>query len=864
MRPRSDKATKRADGRPAVQRTQSASAGLADGPLTPATVTVLQRMAADTNVPGYTAGAATAPGHAHQSAVSEAGADHGQATPSNSPSVVDAIRSRRPVSAPTAERLRTLQQSIGNPGVGRLLGAGLLPVQRVSATQAKKDIDGDVKRLWPLEYGGGRQGRGADQVRKRYARSMADDRTSQTLSHQSFLVYDAIAGEKEKRKRSNELEREVQGMLINNRLLFASNYNESMDMLESYITDGDEDTYPELVSTHQSDDGRYRGGGQEYLDRMGRADRKTQAVLAGQRGDPDDATVKALRTRFGKPVAMVSTSSPDLHALLTDDAFEGSIFFVRQAGDDDLVHAEQKLLSILHQSAINPKEVRGRHAIMGRYRGCLCCTAALMYYKSKKFGSLDFDPNPGFYYRESLDNLAKHHKHVVTDPDFRAIMQQLASELPSTPAGSNAVVPGDAYENNGPERKVPGGEAATRNYRTPSPSDVEADYDTLGNLSFKPYNRTSTVDEDKQKTRRIGVGSSGTTHRNRVDWVIQDDGDIQEIQEAWLHGSSSEKEEVFKRWYRSEDPRKRAGRTELCSIIRQVDSARSEEAIKAAISRYADGRTGHKESDRKRKETGASLKRVPERGKYAKKNPEKSKAKSDRASQVKMNAKSSGWSTLYGELVKHESFYAEWYRLDREKGGKGKGKKEEIQPRLMPAELLDVVTDLRDEYFVSTMADLLHVNQKSLRTAVTKNLDRRTQASAPAAASPSPVEQAYYYAEDTVMGGMEYEEHGPTAPQGAASYYSGGEEEDFYSDGESQDAGQSAYPYEMGQSSGYIPDVGPSTMRQEEDHFPGYTRQVDRIGQVTYVDNETGALCMWDANAGSMTVISFPQQYNMY
>ncbi|MFJ7242983.1 hypothetical protein ACIQWB_38535 [Streptomyces olivaceus] len=486
-----------------------------------------------------------------------------------------------------------------------------------------------------------------------------------------------------------------------------------------------------------------------------------------------------------------------------------------------------------------------------------------MYYKSKKFGSLDFDPNPGFYYRESLENLAKHHKHVVTDPDFRTIMQQLASKLPSTPAGSNAVVPGDAYENNGPERVVPGGDAATRNYRTPSPSDVEADYDERGRRSFNPYDRTPTVDEDKQKARRIGAGSSNTTHRNRVDWVIQDDRDIQEIQQTWLHGSSSEKEKVFKKWYRSEDPRRRAGRTELCSIIRKVDSARSEEAIKTAISRYADGKTGHKESDRKRKETGASLKRVPERGKYAKKNPEKSKAKSDRPSQKKMNDKSSGWSTLYGELVRHKSFHAEWDRLEKAKGGKGKGKKEEIQPRFMPAELLDVVTDLSDKYFVSTMAELLHVNQKSLRTAVTKNADRRTQASASAAASRGPIEQADYPAEDTAMGGMEYEEHGPTAPQYAASYYSGGEEEDFYSDGESQYAGQSAYPYGMGQSSSYTPNVGPSTMRQEEGDFPGYTRRVDRIGQVTYVDNETGAVCMWDANAGRMTVLSYPQQSAM-
>lgn len=96
-------------------------------------------------------------------------------------------------------------------------------------------------------------GAGPDEVRVRYARSMADDRTSQTLSHQAFLLYDAMEAERERGGGQGFDEREVQGMLVNNRLLFASNFNESMDLLQPYTGDGSRDHYGDIVSQHQSD-----------------------------------------------------------------------------------------------------------------------------------------------------------------------------------------------------------------------------------------------------------------------------------------------------------------------------------------------------------------------------------------------------------------------------------------------------------------------------------------------------------------------------------------------------------------------------------------------------------------------------------
>ncbi|MCS0635622.1 DUF4157 domain-containing protein [Streptomyces sp. LP05-1] len=723
-------------------------------------------------------------------------------------------------------RMRFLQGAAGNNAVARLLAPGTAPVQRAgkdkkTPRQKAKEIDEAVKDEWKKAYGGGRHGQGPEQVRRRYARSMKDDATSQTLSHQAFLVYDAVAGVQEQQGARDNREREVQGMLINNRLLFASNYNESMDALKKFTTRDTEDGYADMVSTHQSTAGRERGmagpDAREYSDRVDRAALKTQAVMTGQRGGEDDATAEALRKRHGKPVALVDVSDPQLHKLLTSEKFEGSIFLLTFKEEKGLLHAEQKLLLALRRSGVKPKEVRGEHAIMGRYRGCLCCTAALAYYRNKAgFGNLVFDPNPGFYYWESLQNLYQHQAHVVNDPDFKNYMLGLASQLPATPALSRMQPPEDAHEKNGPESIVDAGLAARRNYRTPSLSDIETDYDANGQPVFSSYTRAQDIAGTEAGAARVGQGADTIKSRLRADRIITDPEHRRQIQDTWLNGSPEAKKTLFKYW----EETARASRPELAEIISEVDGRRTIDAIKSAIYRCVNDRTGHEARDGR--EAGAPVTRRPDKGKYAEKKSDSGKKKSSKPSRKSMNKESSGWATIKSVMAADTDFYAKW--REREKG-KGKGKS--IEPKSMPYALAQTVAELSNRYTVSSMARMLHMAERSL----TRRVNEVEAANVPGGWESGPV-----YDEDVPMSGM-----GGDAPEAG---YSG-----------NQSAAGGAYAY-------VIADVGTSTGTIQYRDFPGYTRQVDSTGQVTYLDDETGSVSIWHEETQRMVVIAGPVQYS--
>lgn len=728
-------------------------------------------------------------------------------------------------------RMRFLQTTAGNNAVAHLVGQSTAPVQRAGKTdktsrKTAKETEAAVKVEWPLAYGGGRLGQGPAQVRRRYARSMEDNATSQTLSHQAFLVYDAVAAVQDEEGGRDKREREVQGMLINNRLLFASNYNESMGALKEFTTGGAEDGYAAMVSTHQSTAGREHGlagpDAREYSDRVNRADLKTQAVMAGQRHEKDDATAEALRKRHGKPVALVDVGHPQLHTLLTSEQFEGSIFLLTFKEEKELLHAEQKLLLALHRSGIRPKEVRGEHAIMGRYRGCLCCTAALAYYKNQAgFGTLDFDPNPGFYYWESLENLYQHQAHVANDPEFRSHMLYLASQLPATPALSRMQPPEDAYDRNGPESIVDAGLAARRNYRSPSLSDIEMDHDENGQRVFSSFPRKQDI-AGTEAGARVGHGSAQIKSRLRADRVITDPEHRQAIQDTWLNGSPEEKRNVFKYY----EETVRASRHELVEIICEVDHERSVDGIKSAIYRYVKDRTGHEARDGR--EGGAPVDRRPDKGKYAEKKSDSGKKKASKPSRKSMTKESSGWAHLLSAMSTDQEFYSEWVRWENGQGGskeksKGKGKGKErshIEPRTMSLVLVQTVAELSNDYTVSSMARMLHMAERSLTRAV-NNL--------PAADVPDHLASGSVYDEDEPMSGT-----------------GGGAQETGYYEEPSAQGGSHAYA---------IADVGTSTGHAQYREFPGYTMQVDRIGQVTYIDDETGSVCMWDASSHRMVVI---------
>lgn len=713
------------------------------------------------------------------------------------------------------------------------------PVQRMLTPRQRADeIDQAVRERWELAYGGGRQGRGPEDVRVRFARSYEDNRTAQTLSHQTFLMYDAIEGLREESEEEHPDEREVQGMLINNRLLFASNFNQSMDLLAPYTSPGEEDrdAYAEILEHHQSDSGRRAGlpgpDGREYVDRVNRADRKTRELLDGRRNmpepsgpggssgkgkeravAPDDATAEALRERHGKPVELLDIGDDELHTKLTDPAYEGAIFLVTLAADSGLVHAEQKLLLALSRSGIEPTEVKGAHTVIGRYRGCLCCTAALMYYKNQLgFGTMDFDPNPGFYYKESLENLYRHQAHVVGDPKFREYMMELAGGLPSTPALSRVAAPEHAIDNHGPETREPAASAARRNYRTPSVSEGEGDGDQEG-LAYTSRRRDFDVPYAPGSTggAKIGKGTAQVHSRQRAARIITAAADRENIQRTYLSRDPEAQAALFKHW----ENEREASRAELTDIVHEVDQERGKQAISSHIARLVKDRTGHEARDSRK--AGDPVVRQPAKGKYAAKGKTEGRGAGTRKRGKKeMTKESSDWRTLLGIMQndpKCRAFHASWLRA----------RDATVPPYLEPAQmsdrLSDEVSELRTTYTVSSMARLLLMAERSLRRYLSDYyVDPDEAASAPPAQGP---------ADDTEMMDVDTPPRRAWPRMTAAPRDTGGY-------GLRGEGGSTGYGY---------PDV------------PGYEMQYDQYGQPIYYDVETGAPHMYDPHTGRMTAL---------
>ncbi|HWO65349.1 MAG TPA: DUF4157 domain-containing protein, partial [Umezawaea sp.] len=280
-------------------------------------------------------------------------------------------------------------------------------------TDVVKEIGKDVEKH-TLAYSGGLQGRATDEARLRFPRDMTDERASQTLSHLTFLLYDALREVENGLTETQEdieavNEREIQGMLINDRLLFASNYNDTIDNLQIEFEE-DMASLRDLVEIRQEDsaDGLRGADVQEYLGRLERAETKVMAAFQELRGMGDDATADAMRASTGRPVMIVDAADPDMHELLTAQEHAGAVIMLRFGEADGKyrkgpktgkrkpkrMHAEQKFLVAIHRAGLKPEQVKGALAISGRYRPCMGCAAALRYYRDVLgFGNLEFNPN---------------------------------------------------------------------------------------------------------------------------------------------------------------------------------------------------------------------------------------------------------------------------------------------------------------------------------------------------------------------------------------------------------------------------------------------------------------------------------------
>jgi hypothetical protein len=482
---------------------------------------------------------------------------------------------------------------------------------RKTQKQLLKEITDEVHEH-TLAHGGGRHGRVTKgEVRLRFARDKKSKRSEQTLSHLSMLLHDTIrAVQKELIEANPETvrldDREVQGMLINDRLLFASNFNESIERLREKF--GEKlASLRQMLGTQQSNEDRgeslFPADANEYIDRLERAAEKVNAAFDGARGTNDDNTADAMRRAVNRPVTIVDADDPDMRQLLTDPRHAGSVMLIRygktnrkkRKGDGETpasMHAEQKLLLALHKAGLTPKQATNTIVISGKYRPCVGCAAALRYYRDAGFSGLQFNENHGHYYLDSVRGLERHLRHVVEDPHYlehiRRMLDPRHGDAVSTSALSHQAPPDDADDNNGREIRIPPDESRGRGYVTASDSEVE-DTDDGGRRSTK---RDLMEYVPEAGGRKIGPGKQKVNAGRRAAQVLTP-MDEARLRSVWKTGTPDEQIALFREY---------ANRRRLPASATEI--AKASGAPEGTVRNYIKGATGHKRgstADPKRK-----------------------------------------------------------------------------------------------------------------------------------------------------------------------------------------------------------------------------------------------------------------------
>ncbi|WP_190115563.1 hypothetical protein [Streptomyces flavofungini] len=424
-----------------------------------------------------------------------------------------------------------------------------------------------------VSYGARRQGRAHEEFWMRFPRFKNGEEAEETLHETSALLFDSMKGAQERAKQEDPdrdaedaNNREVQGMLINDRLLFASNFNSSVDTLVSQGRQayGHEPSLPELLAFQQSQDGRRRGlhtyEAENLEAKLASYRRKNAAIATGQRGAGEqgrgpDPTAKVLQAQVDTPVIVVNIEDKNLRTMLTSSKYAGRVFLLRfaeldprpkmlgknkgQPKQEESVHAEQKLLLALSRAGVDPGQTATKPlAIMGKYRPCMGCAAALMYYRNQMgFGNLSFDENYGNYFQGSVNSLKTHLKHTMDDDYLAYIKQMVHNDVTSTPAMAHEAAPAEAvHRRGGLSLKVPGRLAARQADVTPSASDAEFDADGTYTRVARPLQDTWTVD-----TAPAGIGKGTATHkipRRRTDKLTQDQAD--QLHGLWNGGAGAD------------------------------------------------------------------------------------------------------------------------------------------------------------------------------------------------------------------------------------------------------------------------------------------------------------------------------------
>ncbi|WP_240204404.1 eCIS core domain-containing protein [Streptomyces actuosus] len=237
------------------------------------------------------------------------------------------------------------------------------------------------------------------------------------------------------KKKGPPRESEVQGMLINGRLVFATNRNRSVTLLMEYLRAQSEAApqdapAPDLSHLMNAEPperalraGRPTRDADDAVGTNRRARLKIQQVYQGQRASE---TAEAMRRRG--PVVQMEAQPTDpgqlarLQEMLTSDDHKGAVILLKHSTGPGQnpdgtrsMHAEQKLMLALETAGLAEEHLGERIVVRGMKRPCKTCWAMLEHYRRQGF-PLSFNQDFGSFFQESAGTIVEHLPHVARPP----------------------------------------------------------------------------------------------------------------------------------------------------------------------------------------------------------------------------------------------------------------------------------------------------------------------------------------------------------------------------------------------------------------------------------------------------------------
>ncbi|MFE7276314.1 DUF4157 domain-containing protein [Streptomyces sp. NPDC057623] len=364
-----------------------------------------------------------------------------------------------------------------------------------------------------------------------------------------------------KKKAGPPRESEVQGMLINGRLVFATNRNRSVTLLMEWLqaqSAGHPDGVQGLDLTHlmnrEPSEKELRTGrpGKEADDVVAvnrRARLKIQQVYRGQRASD---TAEAMQRKG--PVYQLQAQPAgeaelaELREMLTSDKYKGAVILLKHStgpkenpDGKESMHAEQKLMLALDSAGLSEAERGEKIVVRGVKRPCKACWAMLEHYRQRGF-PLGFNDGFGPFFQESPATIGQHLPHVTQPPGGQGegnwMSEQITTKAQTqgtrVSAYSSERAPADAQTGpgGGKQKRVTAKEVTTRDGRTaythaehgtgghetPSDSDVVEESDgtltsTFADLDLSGIKGLASEASDSEAVRR-GVKRGRTKNIN--------------------------------------------------------------------------------------------------------------------------------------------------------------------------------------------------------------------------------------------------------------------------------------------------------------------------------------------------------------